>query len=175
MVIGSFVRIRGLARLALTTAAALALGSCGETEPTEVVVVVTSDLAVPADLDHVLVEVTPPEGDPQTAEADLTTGGLPRSVGIYNPDGPLGPYVVEAFGSSGGSVVVRRRAVFYFTADRSLELELPLLADCVGVSCICTSASLCSTCGEGGVCVSAAVAPQPFDGVERQLSGELDF
>ncbi len=174
---GQLVRIGALARFALTTSAALLFGSCGGIEPTEVVVVVTSDIAVPAELDRVVIDVVSPQGTIQSAEADLVAAGLPRSLGIYNPDGPLGPYRVEAVGYKGASPVVRRRAVFNFTRDESLEIELPLLVDCLepGIICNCPSASSCSTCDTGRVCVSATVAPQPFDGVGRELSDELDL
>ncbi len=163
-------------RLALVASAALLLGSCGEVDPTEVVLVVTSDLAVPGELDRVIVEVRSPEGVTQTAEADLTAQGLPRSLGLHNPDGPLGPYVVEAVGTSGGAVVARRRAVFDFRRHESLEIELPILEDCIGVTCLCNSVS-CSTCVEGGVCANAIVDPSPFDGVARDGDGafELDL
>ncbi|MBC7172483.1 MAG: hypothetical protein H5U40_08665 [Polyangiaceae bacterium] len=159
------------ARIALAALIAIACIGCGETEPTEVVVVVTGDFAVPDALDRVLIVVTPPEGPPQTAEADLTTGPLPRTLGIYNPDGPLGPYLVEAVGQRGGVNVVRRRARFNFVRDTSLEVELPLLVECSGVTCLCND-TFCSTCGEGGVCENASIKASAFDGTGGETEAD---
>jgi hypothetical protein len=144
------------------------LSSCGGvTDPTEVVLVVTGDFSVPDEMDRVFVQVTGPDGTSQTAEAELTASeGFPRSLGLYNASGDLGPYRVEVTGFAGVDLVVRRRAVFDFAADRSLEVEVALFEACEDVTCLCND-TFCSTCGEGGVCTNAVVQPRPFDGVER--------
>jgi hypothetical protein len=157
-----------LARFSVALAA-LALASCGSVEPTEVVLVITSDYAVPSELDRVIVQVFGPDGRTETLTGDLDAeSGLPRTLGITNPDGPLGPFRVVAKGLRGGALIVHAGAVFDFQKDRSLEVALVLRRAC-GTSCLCDAPSLCSTCGEDGVCEDATIVPPPFDGVGRNL------
>lgn len=158
----------------LLGALAPTLASC-ETDPTEVVLIVTSDFSVPSELDRLEVTVEGPDGTTQTATATLSAGdGLPRSLGLYNPSGPLGPFTARVDGFSGNVRVARRLAVFDFERDRSLEVEVRLLEACRAVTCLC-SELFCSTCGEGGVCTNARVTPRPFDGVDRRFAADAGF
>jgi hypothetical protein len=151
---------------------ALALAGCGSVEPTEVVLVVTGDYAVPSELDRLVVQIRGPEGTVQTLTNTLAAGDdFPRTLGIHNPNGPLGPFQVQVDAFRGSTFLGRAIAVFDFETHRSLEVDLQLLHACEGVTCLCTGA-ICSTCGPGGTCVNAAVDPRPFDGVNRALAAD---
>jgi hypothetical protein len=127
---------RGLGR-ALTLLGGLAVG-CGEeaSSPTEIVLVVTSNLRVPQQLDGVRVEATGPDGRMQRATAQLTGGAtLPVSVRLAHRDGALGPLRIEVHGEREGHDVVVRSAQLAFAPDQRRILALALLEQCLGVSC----------------------------------------
>jgi hypothetical protein len=145
----------------------LACAGCGESDPTEVVLVITGDYAVPSELDRLVVQIRGPEGTVQTVTDTLEAGdAFPRTLGIHNPDGPLGPFQVQVNAFRGTTPLVRALAVFDFEEDRSLEVDLELLHACETVTCLCGDVT-CATCGAGGACKNAIVDPRPFDGVGK--------
>ncbi|HEX2677074.1 MAG TPA: hypothetical protein VHM19_10555 [Polyangiales bacterium] len=133
-------------RLAFASCLAL-LAACGsdKTQLTQIVVVVDSDLKVPSELDHVTIEVSGAISMP-TADADLKTKPLPRSIGIVHEGGALGPIEVRVTGSASGTVVVERSASVYFEKGRSLLLRMPLSSSCVGML----------SCGSGKTCMDGS-------------------
>lgn len=131
--------------LALAILAGLAAG-CSASR-TEVIIVTDSDLAVPGELDEVIVVATSPEGRTQMARAGLGMGNLPlpRTLTLAHETGALGPFRVVASGRRGGAVVVTREAEFTFQRGRSLRLDIELLAACVTTTC-----GADETCARGG-------------------------
>ena len=153
---------RALAALALL----LSLGCDGAL--TEILVVVDTDLGVPAEIDAVRVEVTGSET--MTATGSLAGGDraeLPRTVGVVRNGGSLGPIRIRVVGSLGGTDVVERRAVTSFIEGRTLVLPMFLARSCQGVPCPDTQ-----TC-ERRACVSATVDPAQLDDYGRD-PGRLD-
>ncbi|MDQ3034518.1 MAG: hypothetical protein M3Y87_19065 [Myxococcota bacterium] len=135
-----------------------ALG-CGSSEPlTELLVVVDSDLAVPAGLDAVRVEVS---GAMSASASGSLTGAagtpLPRTVGLVHRGVGLGPIEVNVIGTSGGAEVIRARAITSFIRGRTLVLPIMLARTCAGVTC--GAGQTCS----GGDCVSASVDPNTLE------------
>ena len=143
----------------------LACAGCGEADPTEVVLVITGDYAVPSELDRLVVQIRGPEGAVQTVTDTLEAGdAFPRTLGVHNPSGPLGPFKVQVNAFRGATPLVGALAIFDFEEDQSLEVDLELLRACEAVTCLCGEVT-CSTCGAGGACKNAIVDPWPFDGV----------
>src|SRR5688500_12422964 len=104
----------------LPVLAALAI-ACSS--PTELVVVVDSDLAVPAELDAVRVRITGPSG--RAMDATQSLGGtadppLPLTLGVTSAAGSLGPIDVDVEGLLDGAAVVERTARTSLLAGQSL-------------------------------------------------------
>ena len=149
-------------RFSLCFALMSSLLSCAhDIEPTEIVLVVDSDLEPPLEVDSLDVVVTSAGGEEMPAYALLSNGNpnFPRTLGIYNVDARLGPYFVVARARLGGAIVVERSARFDFVRDRTMRLRLFLPAACQDVRC---DAPL--TCTEGGVCRSAETELDPWTG-----------
>lgn len=146
----------------LNTCLALLLSSCAaDIEPTEVILVVDSDLAPPTEVDSVDVSVFSAGGEEMNAFAQLGVGDarFPRTLGIYNVDQRLGPYRVVARARLGGAIVVQRSASFDFIRDRTMRLTLFLSTLCEDVRC-----DEPLTCAEGGVCRSSEVELEEWTG-----------
>jgi hypothetical protein len=137
--------------------------ACAPTDPTQLVVVVDSDLASDA-FDAVEVSVLGLEGGEQIARANLADGALPRYVVLERRGGALGPLDVEARAMRDGAPIgIARKARTSFVRERTMRLDLFLAAACVGQTCDATQ-----TC-ERGDCVSPDVAPEqlvPWTGLD---------
>lgn len=145
--------------LALTTIVVAA--GCAE-EPTEIVLVVESDLAVPSELDAVRVSAIGPSGQTTTSSADLAAGpALPRTVVLVHAGGPLGPVDVTVTGDLGGAPVVERRLRVRFETGRTLRLRVLLSRDCAAA--VAPSCGASETC-EAGACRPIDVAPCEYEG-----------
>lgn len=129
------------------------LAACSR--PTELVVIVDSDLAVPGELDQVRVTVTGPAGMSESAEQALDGTGpeLPLTLGVVPAGEALGPIDVVADGMLSGSIVVTRSARTTLIAGESLALYLFLARACRGVMCPDGE-----TCTENG-CATVEIDP----------------
>ncbi len=136
-------------------AALLLLALACSSDPTQVIVVVDSDLTVPSELDGLVIEVTGPDGEVQSASGGLGPMELPlpRTLALSHTSGALGPFDVVARGQRSGATVIERRAQFEFQQGRVLVLEMHLVRSCLGVACVSGE-----TCSERG-CVSTLVPP----------------
>ncbi len=122
-----------------------ALTAC-EGPTTQLVVAVDTDLAIPLELDQVLVEVTGPDGEVQREGGFLVDRDmLPLTLGVRPSSSSLGPIDVTAIGRADGAEVVRQSARFTLERRRSLFLPLFLGSICRGVSC----EDPAETCSEG--------------------------
>jgi hypothetical protein len=139
----------------------VALGACSQDPAslTEVLVVVDSDLPVPAALDAVVFRVTGPSGGERVTEAALGAAGagLPRSLGLVHRAGPLAPLRVRVEGRKQGATVLTREARLHFVAGRTLVLPMHLVGACLGVDCGA------DTCTEQG-CASPLLDPNSLAG-----------
>jgi len=147
-------------RFALTALACCAV-SCGPGRPTEVVLVVDSDLLVPDELDTVEISIGGSTLAPSVVTADLTdtaTPQLPLTVTIY----PLGSEDTAVFvtvvGRSGSSRVVERRVRTGFVSGESRMLRVLLARRCVDV--ICGDAETCDETGCRPVNMGADQLPE---------------
>ncbi len=125
-------------------AAGLALAGCAEL--TEVLVVIDTDLAVPAELDELRVDVIGPDGVARRSEGRLSgPDELPRTLALVHRGGALGPVSVTVTGIAAGSNVVQRRARFDFVPGETRVLRMTLLGACAATRCVGDV-----TCGENG-------------------------
>jgi hypothetical protein len=148
---------------------ALVLAACGR--PTELVIIVDSDLVVASELDRVRITVTGPSGMDAQAEQALAPGTgpeLPLTLGVSPAGESLGPIDVVAEGMLGDDVVVARSARTMLLTGESLALYLFLPRDCRGVTC-----PTGETCSENG-CVPVEIDPStlpPWTGSVRRDAG----
>lgn len=130
----------------------IGLIACAPNDPTQLVVVVDSDLSASA-IDGVEVSVLGLEGGEQTARALLSEGALPRYVVLEQRGGALGPIDVEARALlSGTPTGIARKARTSFVRGQTLRLDLFLAAACASRTCDATE-----TC-DRGACVAPEVA-----------------
>jgi hypothetical protein len=120
---------------------------------------VTTDYAVPAEIDTFTTTVAAPDMEIQTASAPLTgPDDLPRTLGLVHEDGPLGSFDVTVEGTHAGSQVATRRARFAFQEGRTLALRIHL-------SRACETAERCvgdETCA-AGACRPIQIAPDELE------------
>lgn len=120
----------------LATLFTLALAGCAG--PTELVVVVDSDMTIPSELDEVRLTVTGPAGTPASASQRLGGAGnpaLPLTVAVRPSGDALGPITLVAEGLRGGTVEVTRSARTSLVRGESRMIVLMLLRTCRGVDC----------------------------------------
>lgn len=121
---------------------------------TSLVVIVSSDLAVPDDIDRVTVE-TPGLAASEAPSADLREKPLPRSILLVHESGPYGPVRLAVSAWRGAELVVRRELQTTFVADQQSYLEVQLEDTCSGVFCAAGF-----TCGDGACVGVPSVDPQ---------------
>jgi hypothetical protein len=150
---------------------ALLLGGCPAAEPlTELVVVIDSDLAVPARLDAIALEVETPSGDSLEAEQPLSEAAqLPLTMVLEWRSGPLSPIVVTAWGRKEGRSSFQVTVSTGFVANESRMVRLVLQAQCRAA--ICEDERVC----RGGSCAAPLVPAEllpPFGGAPPDLAGD---
>ena len=123
------------ALLCVVAACAVVPGCGGDEVPaTEIVLTIVSDLSVPGEIDRLSIDIAGLV-EATSASADLTTKGLPRTLGIAHDGGPLGPITITAAAWLGPSKVVERVAAVSFLRNKSLSLTIALSSACVSVAC----------------------------------------
>ena len=149
----------------------LALAGCDPPQPTDVVVVLQSDLAIPTETDGLEISVSAgpvaplPNGAQSVNETDALTGHFPFSL-VFTPGAMTTSFSLTAqlllnlFGTTGSppSLIVSRTVTDVpFSAHRQMMLVLPMLRACAcqGTSCP----------GPGNPDCDAIAAPslQPYD------------
>lgn len=152
--------MRPARRLPFPIALALALAGCSVAAPTQLVVVVDTDLAIPRATDAIRVEVVGPSGMRETERATLADGhDLPLTLGVAPSGGSLGPIEVIATAHLGVSTVVERRHRVTLVQGETRTLILHLTAECAARATPCAAGE---TCGENGcldVDIDAAELP----------------
>jgi len=137
-------------KLAIAIAAVCCLSACSETEPGELMVVVTTDMAVPTDIDSLRWSVTLPGA--ATPHASGTFGlesahELPATLSIV--DGPVtnDAVTVRIEGYKGETLRVAHEARVQIPVDRVARLDMPL-------SWLCSEAVLGEPCAKGLTCAA---------------------
>jgi len=140
----------GLAARALLVALAALVGGTGCSKPTEIILVVDTNLAID-DIDDVKLDITGTE----TKDIDVPIGraaaSFPLTLGLL-PSGTTSSVEVSVVAYLQGAPVVSRMAQTNFVENEQKILPLLLLDDCVGLTCPATPVAL--TCSEGS-CVSS--------------------
>ncbi|MES1165270.1 MAG: hypothetical protein ABUR63_05920 [Verrucomicrobiota bacterium] len=106
--------------------------------PTNIVLVVDTDLVVPGEIDSVGITVTGSEPAPPVPTVDLTAPGAPAfplTLGLAPANGSSGSVDVAVVGYLQGSAVVQQEAGTMFVGGSQRMLRMLLLGSCKGVSC----------------------------------------
>jgi hypothetical protein len=149
------------ARWAVAAMGAALLSACaGATRaaPGEVFVVVTTDMAVPADIDAlrwtvtVAGQTTPLKTEPLTLDAE----SLPGTLAVVSGPETQGPVLVALDALHDGTVRVHREA--QFTVPTQGSKALPMALDW-----LCSNAHPVGPCPAGQTCVAGACAPSAID------------
>ena len=145
----------------------LAVVSCSTANtrtPGEVVVVITSDMAVPQDIDTLAWSVTAAgdEGPFKVGSVDLKANPLPQTLAIVSDHAATGTVRVDLDASRAGIPRVHRDALVHLPADSEVKrLTMPLNFLCThdaNPSLSCASGETCVA----GACVSAAAEAVPY-------------
>jgi hypothetical protein len=166
-------------RFSKIVALAAALSACA-TEPTQLVVVVETNLDVPSEIDTVEVVVTGPSAvSTSTSEALVGPDDppFPLTLTVLPAGSALGPVSITARGLLGDSEAIRAEVRTELVDGKSKMVRLFLLRGCIDRPCVGM------TCGEAG-CTPIAVAgetlpawtgePPPFDGDEPCAANPWD-
>lgn len=145
-------RLPRLVELALTVVGCGAFSACSdEPEQGQVMVVVTSDMAVPTDFDTITWSVTL-SGDSRpfaTSSLSLERGeDLPATLSVRSGPKTTKPVTIRVEGRQNGTndvLRVAREATLVVPTDRTAELALPL-------NWLCSDANLPEGCPEGQTC-----------------------
>ncbi len=138
----------------------LVLG-CGQSAPTQLIVVVDTDYVIPSGLDTITIDVTGPDGMQHHEQQMLTSANaLPLTLTLV-PNGALGPVRIEAQGLHGGTWRVTRTAEVTLIAQQTLTLPLYLLRVCEGQTC---GGDASRTCSDDGSCGSVQTPLLPWTG-----------
>jgi hypothetical protein len=146
-------------------ALALLVAGCSPDTLTEVVVITSTDLRVPADIDGVRFTVDSSQAGGDVAEREVPLDGpeavaLPLRLPIVMRGSSLGPLIVTVSGLKGARLVIERQVRFDFVRGASYEIGIDLTRDCLDVSC-----ARDETC-EAGRCRPTAIGrPIPDAGV----------
>ncbi|GAB4204607.1 MAG: hypothetical protein OHK0013_19680 [Sandaracinaceae bacterium] len=134
--------------------------------PTQLIVVVDTDLAIPATLDEVRISMASARGAMGSERQPLTSAdALPLTLTLVAEGDDLGPVEVVAEGYRRGVLVLARNARTMLVRGETRMLRLHLVAACVGVTCDDDQ-----SCGESGCAAVDVVAP-PWPGSPPRLSG----
>jgi hypothetical protein len=145
----------------------LAVVSCSTAKarvPGEVVVVVSSDMAVPQDIDTLTwsVTVVGDEGPFKVGSVDLNANPLPQTLAIVSDHAATGTVRVDLDASRAGTPRVHREALVTLPADSEVKrLAMPLNFLCTRDAKPSLSCAPGQTC-VAGECMSAAAAPVPY-------------
>ncbi|WP_437947237.1 hypothetical protein WME98_41550 [Sorangium sp. So ce296] len=155
-------------RLALAVLVALACGGCGEVD--EIVVAISTDLAVPKDFDVLQVQV---DGKFNYAYRRLGASDaearFPATIGFFSSDAGGEAITIKVAARTNGEVQgdtgpvrIVREVVTRIPKDRVALLTVPLDFLCDG-SGRGAGIDVESTCGDGMTCVAGACVPSEID------------
>ncbi len=149
---------------------ALALASCAGGGPTEVVLVIDSDLVVPDALDRIEISLSGSSGTPTNVVADLTAAGtpdLPLTLTTFSTTGG-GDLAVTVIGRLMGAEVTRWEARTSFVDGETRMLRAILAARCLEITC--AAGETCDEAGCRAVPIASDALPE-WPGTAPVLSG----
>lgn len=100
----------------------------------QLLVIVSSDLSVPDELDRVALDVSGQQIE-GVAQADLRERGFPRTVTLVHEGGPLGPVTIRVRGYLAEAEIIQKETIAWFPSEGDGQVEIHLDRSCVGVSC----------------------------------------
>jgi alpha-tubulin suppressor-like RCC1 family protein len=156
--------------VAAAAALALAASGCG-TKTTEIILVIDTDLGVPAEMDRLQISVTGPTQSADPISVDLTAPGIPAfpmTLGL-TPTGALSPVTLHVDGVKSGVAVVTREVRTGFADGKSRTLYVLLTLSCLGAAC--PTNQTCSM----GICTSVdspGDSLPPFKGVPKPVDAQ---
>jgi len=130
---------------------ALALGACTE-DPTQMLVVVDSDLEIPGAIDELRFQVA---GD-ETIRALSAPSDLPHSFVVTPAQSPDTQITIEVIAMKAATPVAKTRITTRFVEGKILGVPIFLSAGCAGQDCALLT---CTRCG----CRAAGVDPSFFE------------
>jgi hypothetical protein len=145
-----------------------ALAAC-TSKRTELVVLVDSDYAVPAELAKIEAIVKPTEGGEQMAH-EFVLGALPLSFGVVPPGGDANrklDVLVEGV-DPGGRALVTRHAISGFIEGKTLLLDMFLAKSCAGGGG-CAAADTCTEHGCAPATIDPGTLPEVSPGAELKI------
>ena len=148
------------------------LGCDTVVEPTQIVLVVDSNLSAPDEIDQLEVFVFDAASNRIVADASLMAGALalPRTLGIVNNSRRLGGFRVEVHALLNARRIVSRTASFSFTQNQIMRVDVDLVRACIDVDCRAPR-----TCWSDGVCRSSEVTPRPWGQTVAPLLMEMEM
>lgn len=151
-------------------AAFLTLTGCGKSAATAIVVIVDTDMAVPAELDGLTIVASGPTGMmanlAQPLAADSPTAPYVFTIAPVNNDASAVDLTVT--GTLAGGTVVTRQVRTTFIKGKTLQLFIFLRALCGTRSCPG------QTCGNDGSCASIDMDPTALPEFSGQVPTDLD-
>jgi len=126
--------MRGLVAMALLAL----LVSCGGGGPTEVVLVVDTDLVIPDAIDRIEITLSGTSGTPTNLVADLADPGtpsLPLTITAFAAEGASPELAVTVVGRLAGDEVTRWEARTRFISGETRMLRAILAARCLTITC----------------------------------------
>jgi len=129
-------------RTAALLASLIALTGCAERPHAEIVLVIRTDMAVPAELNRLEVAV---EG--QVFGAEEGEASFPRTLSLISGGETTGEIVIDVRGFSGVDLVAEERAITSFVAGPARELEIWLLSACRPEVRTCSPSEACQLNG----------------------------
>ena len=122
---------------------------CADKQPTAIVVAVSTEVAVPTEIDRMDISVTRRNNEIEFFEAyDLKSGAtVPATITLqpHEDEEPSDPIKVEITAWSGGKSVLLRSAVLGFQEEKTKLLRMPLRYPCYLFE---------DTCEEGESCIA---------------------
>jgi hypothetical protein len=158
-----------------------AAASCTASKPTQIVISIATDLAVPAELDSLVLTVMQSDQTVRELPYDLAPSArghltLPATIALNAGKDPAQPVLIRVLGKRGSAEVVKREARLSFVRERILHLPMNLLRSCAYRAVPCGADETCTERGCAAVSVAAeklreysadaALAPldaSPFD------------
>jgi hypothetical protein len=133
-----------------------AMPGCASKKPTAVVVAVTSETAIPKEIDGFDIEVQRGDSTPLFQTYTLPSDAhLPGTVVLQNRDGESAsdPMTVIITARLGSKTRVLRRATLGFVDEKTKLLKMPLRYSCIDFPSECPTGQSC----QGGTCAPDAV------------------
>jgi hypothetical protein len=153
--------------------------SCSGGGPTEIVLVVDTDIETPDAIDRIEISLSGDRGTPTNVVADLTAAGtpeLPLTLTAFAGDGGSGALAVTVVGRLAGAEVARWEARTTFVDGETRMLYAILAARCLTIEC--PSGQTCDQAGCREVAIAREAlrdwpgAPPVLDGPACEPSDE---